>query len=168
MKIKFLFPSLILALTLVSSCARRKTEIGPGSWTLDNNQLSKLEDYKGKVVVLDFYATWCEPCRDETPRLVELQRQYGENGLQIVGLNVGGEDDRIEVPNYAKEFGVQYPLGYPDDDLVLRYLSDEQSIPQSFVFDRSGRLVKRFIGYTEKSGTELENVVKITLDSPTR
>src|SRR6266404_584245 len=62
-------------------------------WTLANN--------KGKVVLLDFYATWCQPCRAETPHLVRLQQQYAGRGLQIIGLNVGGDDDRAEVPAYA-------------------------------------------------------------------
>jgi hypothetical protein len=92
-----------------------------------------------------------------------MQRQYAEKGLQIIGLNVGGDDDRAEVPAFAKEFAVQYPLGYPDDDLVDNYLSDNESIPQAFVFDRSGKLVKRFIGYTEERRQELERVVQATL-----
>lgn len=137
--------------------------IVPGGWTLDNKQRAKLSDYKGKVVVLDFYATWCDPCRAETPRLVELQRQYAAQGLQVIGLNVGGEDDREEVPAYAKEFGIQYPLAFPDNELADGYLGDDQNIPQAFVFDRNGNMVKRFVGYTESSGSELERVVKTLL-----
>ena len=143
--------------------ACRKKPVGAGGWTLDNNQRARLADYKGKVVVLDFYATWCEPCRAETPRLVELQRQYAEQGLQVIGLNVGGEDDRDQVPSYAKEFGIQYPLAFPDDDLADTYLTDNQNIPQSFVFDRNGNLVKRFVGYSQSSGVELDRVVKASL-----
>src|SRR6266550_235979 len=58
-------------------------------WTLSNNQRMTLANYKGKVVLLDFYATWCGPCRAETPDLVRLQQQYGDQGFQIIGLNVG-------------------------------------------------------------------------------
>lgn len=135
----------------------------PGGWTLANNQRAKLADYKGKVVLLDFYATWCEPCRAETPRLVELQRQYADQGLQVIGLNVGGEDDREQVPAYAKEFGIQYQLAFPDDDLADAYLGDNENIPQSFVFDRNGNLVKRFVGYSQSSAIELDRVVKASL-----
>ena len=135
-------------------------------WTLDNKQRARLADYKGKVVVLDFYATWCEPCRAETPHLVQLQRQYAEQGLQVIGLNVGGEDDREQVPAFAKQFGIQYPLAFPDDELADAYLGDNQNIPQSFVFDRRGNLVKRFVGYSEQSGKELERVVQSTLAQP--
>src|SRR5262249_18406861 len=87
-----------------------------------NKQKVTLADFKGKVVLLDFYATWCEPCRAETPKLVKLQQQYADQGFQIIGLNVGGEDDYDKVPAFAKEFGIQYPMGIPDDDLVDQYL----------------------------------------------
>jgi len=92
--------------------------------------------------------------------LVSLQKQYGDKGLQIIGLNVGGDDDRAQVPAYVKEFAIQYPMAYPDDDLVDRLLSDNQNIPQSFVYDRNGDLVKRFIGYNESTGAELERLVQ--------
>lgn len=164
---KTILKSSVCALLLLSfgACARRSEQKGRSGWILDNNQHIGLGNYKGKVVVLDFYATWCEPCRDETPQLVQLQNQFGEKGLQIVGLNVGGEDDRAEVPAYAKEFSIKYQLGYPDDDLVTEYLSDDQSIPQSFVFDRSGKLVKRVVGYNEQSGAELEKVIQTAIES---
>lgn len=139
--------------------------VGSLGWTLDNNRRAQLSDYKGKVVLLDFYATWCEPCRAETPHLVSLHQHYAGQGLQVIGLNVGGEDDREQVPAYAKEFGIQYPLAFPDDELVDGLLGDNQSIPQAFVFDRSGKLVKRFIGYSDNSGAELERVVKAAIAS---
>lgn len=158
---------MMLALCLafiLTACTRKPSGTAvTGGWTLDNRQRAALADYKGKVVVLDFYATWCEPCRAETPHLVQLQKQYQPQGLQVIGLNVGGADDRPFVPGYAKEFGIQYPLGFPDDEFADQYLSDNQNIPQAFVFDRNGKLVKRFIGYSESSGAELERVVKASL-----
>jgi len=149
---------IICLLLLICACARRPP--GLAGWTVDNNRAAKLSDYKGKVVVLDFYATWCEPCRAEAPRLVQLQKDYGPGGLQVIGLNVGGENDRARVPGFAKEFGIEYPLGFPDDSLVDQYLTDNQNIPQAFVFDRNGELVKRFVGYSTTSGGELERIIK--------
>src|SRR5256714_10954872 len=152
---------IICLLLLLYSCARRSA--GLAGWTVDDNRAAKLSDFKGKVVVLDFYATWCEPCRAETPRLVQLQKDYGPSGLQVIGLNVGGENDRAQVPAFAKEFGIEYPLGFPDDALVDRYLTDNQNIPQAFVYDRNGGLVKRLVGYNSTSGGELERIIKCAL-----
>jgi thiol-disulfide isomerase/thioredoxin len=155
--------AILIGLTclLAGACAKRPGSAG--AWAVGNNQTAKLSDYKGKVVVLDFYATWCEPCRAEIPRLIQMQKEYGTNGLQVIGLNVGGDDDREKVPAFAKEFGIEYPLGFPDDNLVDQYLTDNQNIPQSFVFDRNGDLVKRFIGYSSSSGAELERIVQRAL-----
>ena len=86
MKRRVLITSMLL---LLASGACTKRPSAPGTWAA-GNQTAKLADYKGKVVVLDFYATWCEPCRAEIPRLVQMQKDYGAGGLQVIGLNVGG------------------------------------------------------------------------------
>jgi thiol-disulfide isomerase/thioredoxin len=140
----------------------RKDAIG---WTLQNNEHRKLSDYKGKLVILDFYATYCEPCRQETPHLVQLQEQYAPQGLQVIGLNVGGQDDHAKIPAYAKEFGIKYPLGLPDDAFVEKYLGDNENIPQAFVFDRDGQLVKRFVGYNEDVDREIERIIQVYVSS---
>src|ERR1051325_2214114 len=121
-------------LAVLGACTKHPAT---GGWTLGNNQPAKLADYKGKVVILDFYATWCEPCRTETPKLVRLQKDYGPSGLQVIGLNVGGDDDRAQVPGFAKEFGIEYPLGFTDDALVDQYLTYNQKMLQSFILDRT-------------------------------
>jgi thiol-disulfide isomerase/thioredoxin len=132
-------------------------------FTLLDNRRTQLSDYVGQVVVLDFYATWCPPCREETPHLVQLQRRYGAQGLRVIGLNVGGPDDRDKVAGFIEEYGIQYALGFPDAGLTDLYLSDDDRIPQAFVFDRKGRLVKRFISYDETVPAEMESVVKKAL-----
>ncbi|MEP6741324.1 MAG: TlpA disulfide reductase family protein [bacterium] len=136
------------------------TEMG---WVGANNERSRLMDYRGKVLVLDFYATWCEPCRQSIPRLKALQRQYGPQGVQIVGLNVGGPDDRIKVADFKKELDIDYPLGFPDKSLTDLFLSDDQTIPQTFVFGREGALIKRFIGYDSNTGAEMDRTIQAQL-----
>ncbi len=130
----------------------------------DRQQHVKLSDYTGRVVVLDFYATWCVPCRESIPHLIGLQKRYGPSGLEIIGLNVGGPDDRVKVADFSKELDIQYPLGFPDKTLTELFLSDNDAIPQSFVFDREGKLVKRFIGYSEAIGKELEETITTALN----
>jgi thiol-disulfide isomerase/thioredoxin len=134
-------------------------------WVLNDGKRARLADYQGKVVVLDFYATWCQPCRQSIPRLIALQNKYGSKDLQIVGLNVGGPDDRIKVSNFARELGVQYPLGFPDKAMTDLFLSDNQTIPQTFVFGRDGQLLKRFIGYDQATEAELEKVIGEAVNS---
>ena len=79
-------------------------------WELSDGKRSLFSEYKGKVLVLDFYATWCVPCRDSIPHLIGLQKKHEDKGLVVVGLNVGGPGDDQEVPAFAKEFGIQYTL----------------------------------------------------------
>src|SRR5207244_9710361 len=144
-------------------CKYKPTNPAALGWTDDKNQHEKLSDYKGKVVLLSFYATWCDPCRAEVPHLVQLQRQYEQQGLKVIGLNVGGDDDRAKVPGYAKEFGIEFPLAYPDDELVFTYLGDNANIPQTLIFDRQGKMVKRTFGYSAQSADELDRVLQATL-----
>ena len=139
-----------------------QTETG---WTTLDNRRAKPSDFHGQVLVLDFYATWCPPCRQEVPHLVALQNRFGLEGLRVVGLNVGGEDDRNKVPEFVKEFGIQYKLGFPDDEMAEMFLSDDDSIPQTYVFDRQGRLIKRFIGYDETMDAALERIVQRALSA---
>src|SRR5919107_1662892 len=72
----------------------------PDAFTLMDNRRMRLSDYAGYVVVLDFYATWCQPCREETPHLVSLHKRYNAQGLRIIGLNVGDAADRTKVPGF--------------------------------------------------------------------
>ena len=132
-------------------------------WTIGSMQHVRLSDYQNKVLVLDFYATWCEPCRDSIPHLVELQQQYGPQGLQVIGLNVGGGSDLDKVPAFAREFHIQYQLGVPDSELAELYAGDENVIPQTVVLDRQGRQVKRFLGYDESVDQQLQEIIQKSL-----
>jgi len=144
----------------------KKTSLADMGWKLADGKRSVFSEHKGKVLVLDFYATWCVPCRDSVPHLIGLQKKFEDQGLRVVGLNVGGPGDNEQVPAFAKEFGIQYPLAKPDEDLVSFLLSDSDAIPQTFVFDRQGELVEHFIGYDTEAGKSLERVIESTLQTP--
>ena len=134
-------------------------------WTLLDGRRVGLADYRGEVVVLDFYGTWCAPCREEIPHLVALQKRYDAQGLNIIGLNVGDAEDKQKVPGFVAELGIDYALGDPDRGLSDLFLSDNNSIPQTYVFDRGGRLVKRFIGYDDSMPAQLESVIQSALNA---
>ncbi len=125
--------------------------------SFDGGQRQKLSELKGKVVVLDFWATYCPPCLDEIPHLVELQRKHGD--LQIVGLHVGGAEDRQKVAAFAQKLKINYPLATPEDELNEALLGSDFAIPQTFVFDREGKLLKNFVGFDENIKADLDRVV---------
>lgn len=137
-------------------------------WTLADGKRVNLSEQQGKVVVLDLYATWCEPCRQSIPHLIVLHERYAAKGLSLVGLNVGGPDDRVKVAGFAAEFQITYPLGFPDKSLTDLFLSDDKSIPQTFIFNREGRLIKRYIGYDQSMPGELEELIKAELVSDSK
>jgi thiol-disulfide isomerase/thioredoxin len=133
-------------------------------WQLADGQRNYFSQYNGSVLILDFYATWCLPCRRSIPELVELQQRFKDQGLQVIGLNVGGPDDWPKVADFARELKIQYTLAVPDNDLSSFLLSDNQQLPQTFVFDRNGELVKRVVGYTEADGEQIDQVVRAKIE----
>ena len=135
-------------------------------WESSTGKRDVFSDFRGKVLVLDFYATWCAPCRDSVPHLVGLQKKYQDQGLVVVGLNVGEPGDEQKVPAFAKEFGIQYTLARPDPELVTILLGNNNGIPQTFVFDRQGQLVQRFTGFGPETGEYLDQAVETALKVP--
>jgi thiol-disulfide isomerase/thioredoxin len=135
-----------------------------GAWTQPDGRRVRLEDLRGQVVVLDFWATYCPPCREEIPHLVRLQKRYGPKGFQVIGLNVGGEDDKPKIPDFVKLYSIQYQLADPDEETVRLFLAQDDSIPQTFVLDRRGRLVRHFVGYDSAVASQLEAAVNQALD----
>jgi len=127
---------------------------------LEGQRSANLSDYLGRVVVLDFWATFCQPCVEEAPRLDALQDRLGPRGLQVIGLNVGGEDDLPEIPRFVERLKIKYALGVPDPEMVNFYMGSNSAIPQTIVFDRRGRVVKHFVGYDPGLRQELERTIE--------
>ncbi|HEY1403384.1 MAG TPA: TlpA disulfide reductase family protein [Pyrinomonadaceae bacterium] len=138
--------------------------VNASTWTTLDGRRARGSDFQGKVLILDFWATYCPPCRDEVPHLIDLQRRYGAQGLHVVGLNVGGDEDRPKVPAFIEEFGIQYALGYPDAPMSELFFADNSAIPQTYVYDRQGRLLKKFVGFDRDTmPAELERAVQAAL-----
>jgi len=110
--------------------------------SLDGKPLT-LADSHGKVVLLNFWATWCGPCRAEIPDLVALQNKYKDR-LQILGLVVD-DDDQDAVKNFVAEFGINYPVALASDEIRLRY-GGIAALPTSFMLDAEGRVVQKHEG----------------------
>ena len=114
-----------------------------------------LEAFHGKVVILDFWATWCVPCKAEIPGFIELQKKYGDRGLQIIGLSV--DDSLNTAKKYATEMKMNYPvlLAEGKEDILKAY-DPIPSIPVSIIIDRQGRIVTRHLGIASMDVFEKE------------
>ena len=109
--------------------------LGGSSWAL--------EEQRGSVVLLNFWATWCGPCRMETPDLVTLAHTYGPRGLRVAGITMDEEPASV-VPAFVKRYHVPYPILVPDQGFGLANLI--QALPTTFLLDRQGRVARMFRG----------------------
>ncbi len=121
----------------------------------------RLSDLRGKAVLLNFWATWCGPCKIETPWLVELQNQYGAQGLQVIGVAMddSGKDD---IAKFAKDMGVNYPVLLGKEAVGDAY-GGVPALPESFFIGRDGKIVDKIIGLKGKG--EIEDSIKKALDT---
>lgn len=103
-----------------------------------NGRMVRLSDYHGKVVLINFWATWCPPCRAEMPDLVKLQREHGEEGLQIIGITYPPEK-KSRVQRFARKLKVNYPIILGTRGLKDRFSSDE-TLPLTVVINRDGKV----------------------------
>ena len=117
-----------------------------------NGKPVSLADFRGKVVVLNFWATWCPPCRREIPDFIDLQREYGSRGVQIVGIAL---DEPEKVQAFARQNGMNYPVLLGSDEISMKYGGIE-GIPTTFIIDRDGKIVNRFEGFRPREVFEAE------------
>ena len=112
----------------------------------------KLSNYDGKVLLVNLWATWCRPCRVETPELVNLYKEYRARGLEIVGLSTENPEASAEkVRQFVQDFEVNYRIGWATPEVALTLMQGRDAIPQSFVIGRDGRVLKRFVGFNPSS-----------------
>lgn len=155
---------LVLSLTvaIISGCSNmaappelKKSDYPPAPTNLMQATLTKLDgstfklsDYKGKVLIVNVWATWCGPCRQEIPHFIELQKELKDKGFEIIGLNVDDDDTPEAIKDFGKEMGVNYDLVKGESKLFGEFykVSNRDAIPQSFLIDREGRLLGVFVG----------------------
>ena len=113
-----------------------------------NNRTVRLSDYENKVIILNFFATWCPPCRSEIPDFVELMDEYGDKDFVIIGVSVD-KTGMSEVKKFAGEYNINYPV-LLDDGLASNAYGPIRSIPTTFIIDKNGNIVDKIIGAREK------------------
>ncbi len=107
-----------------------------------------LSDYTGKIVIIDFWATWCPPCRKGIPDLVSIQKEFKKD-VVIIGISLDDPQTVKEVPGFVKEYGVNYPVVYGDEKVVNAF-GGIRSIPTAFIIDKKGNIVDKHIGLVPK------------------
>jgi thiol-disulfide isomerase/thioredoxin len=122
-------------------------------------ELVRLSEHKGQVVLLNFWATWCNPCRLEVPWFIEFQRTYGPEGFTVIGVSLD-EDGWMPVLPYLAEQGVNYPVVLGKIDVLQAY-GGLDSIPTTLIIDRRGRVAATHLGLVSKSVYERDIVAAL-------
>jgi peroxiredoxin len=125
--------------------------VAPGFTLADvNGKLISLAAFKGKVVILDFWATWCPPCKREIPDFIKLQSEYGSKGVQIVGIAL---DQPNKVKAFVKENGMNYPVLMGRNEVAASY-GGVEAIPTTFVIDKTGKILTKYEGFRSRDAFE--------------
>jgi len=122
----------------------------------------RLSDYRGKVVLLNFWATWCPPCKEEMPWFVDLQQRYGAQGLQVIGIAMDDAGQKA-VGSFAEKLGVNYPVLLGKESVAESY-GNVQFLPDTFYIGRDGKIVKHVQGLIDRKS--IEETVKQALAAP--
>ncbi len=114
----------------------------------------------GKVIVVDFWATWCEPCKKSFPKLQELNAKYKASGVEVVGISE--DDEKSGIKDFGASHGAKFPLGW-DDGKAIAGKWEPKSMPASFVVDKKGIIRFAHLGYHDGDEAELEKEIKSLL-----
>jgi len=121
-----------------------------------------LSEFRGKVIILNFWATWCPPCRREIPDFIDLYRSYKDKGLIILGINLDAGDIR-SVKRFSEEYGINYPVVIGNDSVTQDY-GGIRAIPTTFIIDKKGDIREKYVGYQPRA--TFEKAVKNLLEIP--
>ena len=121
------------------------------SWN-ENGRNVKLSDFKGKVIVLNFWATWCGPCRKELPSLSQLSTDLKDKNFKMIGISV--DNEQVTIDNFLKSNTLSYTVLHEPNGLLAKYMSasgvTDDVIPQTFIIDKNGKIVESLIGSRSK------------------
>lgn len=134
-----------------------------GAVTLDSDSMS-LADLRGQVVLLNVWATWCPPCREEIPELQSLYERHGDRGLEVVGVSVDAAGERQSVGRFVERFGVTYPIWLDPQERVASVFRTT-GVPTSLLIDRQGILLWRRVGPFTADDPQLNGLLEQALEA---
>jgi len=119
-----------------------------------NGAERRLSEYRGKVVVLNFWATWCVPCREEMPLLAGMQKRYAERGVVVIGASADDESTASQIPSFVQKLGIPFPVWKGATTEHMQALGLGTGLPVTAVLDRDGQLQFRLLGVIQKKDLE--------------
>jgi len=146
----YLFSSLIVLLMLTVTVVKADGKMPQFSLlsAVDGKQVTS-EEFKGKILLITFFATWCPPCRQEIPSLIKLQKKYTSKGFSVIGLSMDEKGPKVVGKLIEKE-KINYPVLMSDNNTTKGF-GGIAGIPTSFLIDREGKVIKRYPGYVPLS-----------------
>ena len=126
--------------------------------SLDNRSLTK-DNLKGKVVILDFWATWCAPCRAAIPHLATLYESYKDQGLEVIGVSLD-QGDQSEVANFVKRNNIPYPVAIGTNNPITKDLGNITSLPTIILLSKQSSIEFKVVGFNTEICNKLENKLK--------
>ena len=158
LKVLLLAVAGLLLFTQPAAAILQKGDKAPAiKLTTTSGQPVTLSNYKGYVLVMDFFATWCIPCKESIPHMNSLNRKFGKQGLQILGVSVDEGGER-EVKDFIADRKISYPVAVAGEDLQTDY--GLRSIPTIYLINKKGIVAEKYQGFSDQTGRAMEDAIK--------
>ena len=149
-----------IALAFLPHCGKKVKETGSAPdftlKSLEGREIN-LASLKGKVVLLDFWATWCGPCRESIPHLVDLFKNYQAKGLEVIGMSLDKGETEV-VRRFSHSMGISYPIILTPEEVSRKF--GVTALPTTFLIDKEGKIQEKMIGFNSKIAKEMTEKVR--------
>jgi thiol-disulfide isomerase/thioredoxin len=144
-----------------NSAAPLPENVMQASINMLDGQKTRLADYSGKVLVVDLWATWCGPCVQEVPHLIEIAKEYKGRGVEVIGLTREDPNNTPEdVKNFTKLYNINYTIGWADDEIQAGLTRERPAIPQTYIIGRDGKVLKHYVGFNPRLVPQMKAVIE--------